>query len=47
VFAVHYRSVLLRYHQKLLRRLSPGGHVEPHELPKEAPVREMVEAVGI
>jgi len=47
VFVVHERYVLLHQHPKLGRWLPPGGHIEPHELPDEAAVREVKEEAGI
>ncbi len=47
VFVVHDGRVLLHWHQKLQRWLPPGGHIEPHELPDEAAVREVFEETGV
>lgn len=47
VFVVYKRYVLLHQHPKLGRWLPPGGHIEPHELPDEAAVREVKEEAGI
>lgn len=47
VFVVHEGRVLLHYHHKLAIWLPPGGHIEPHELPDEAAVREVQEETGV
>lgn len=47
VFVVHERCVLLHHHPKLGRWLPPGGHIEPHELPDDAALREVMEETGI
>jgi 8-oxo-dGTP pyrophosphatase MutT (NUDIX family) len=47
VFVVHNDRVLLHFHQKLGRWLPPGGHIEPHELPDEAAIREVHEETGV
>lgn len=47
VFVVHDRSVLLHHHPRLGRWLPPGGHIEPHELPDNAALREVKEEAGI
>lgn len=47
VFVVHDNRVLLHYHAKLRRWLPPGGHIEPHELPDDAAVREVWEETGV
>ncbi|MBO2522008.1 MAG: NUDIX hydrolase [Firmicutes bacterium] len=46
-FVVHRGRVLLLHHAKLSKWLPPGGHIEPHELPDEAAVREVREEAGI
>lgn len=46
-FVVHQGRVLLLYHRKLQMWLPPGGHIEPHELPDEAAVREVLEETGL
>ena len=46
-FVVHAGRVLLLYHRSLAMWLPPGGHIDPHELPDEAAVREVVEETGI
>lgn len=35
------------FHRKLRTWLPPGGHVEPHELPDDAAVREVREETGL
>ena len=40
-FVIHERRVLLLWHPKLAMWLPPGGHIDPHELPDEAAVREV------
>jgi 8-oxo-dGTP pyrophosphatase MutT (NUDIX family) len=47
VFVVFENRVLLRFHDKLDMWLSVGGHVELHEDPLEAAVREVREEVGL
>lgn len=47
VFIVHKGRVLLRKHDKYNMWLSVGGHVELHEDPNEAAVREVKEEVGL
>ncbi len=47
VFVVWRARVLLHRHRKLGLWLPPGGHVEPHELPDEAAVREVLEETGV
>ena len=47
VFIVHDRRVLLRKHDKYGLWLSVGGHIELHEDPNEAAVREVREEVGL
>jgi len=47
VFIVHDNRVLLRMHDKYKIWLPPGGHVELHEDPNEAAVREVKEEVGL
>lgn len=47
VLVVHDGRVLMHWHRKLARWLPPGGHVEPHELPDEAAVREVLEETGV
>lgn len=47
VFVVHGDRVLLRWHDKHDCWLSVGGHIELHEDPVEAGVREVKEEVGL
>lgn len=47
VFVVHNDHVLLHPHRKLGIWLPPGGHIEPHELPDEAALREVAEESGL
>jgi 8-oxo-dGTP pyrophosphatase MutT (NUDIX family) len=47
VFVVWRSAVLLHRHRKLGLWLPPGGHVEPHELPDDAAVREVLEETGV
>jgi 8-oxo-dGTP pyrophosphatase MutT (NUDIX family) len=47
VFVVWRGRVLLHRHRKLGLWLPPGGHVEPHELPDDAAVREVLEETGV
>jgi ADP-ribose pyrophosphatase YjhB (NUDIX family) len=46
-FVVHERRTLLLHHRKHKRWLPPGGHIEPHELPDEAALREVREECGL
>lgn len=46
-FVVHERRVLLLWHRKLGMWLPPGGHIEPHELPDDAALREVLEETGV
>jgi 8-oxo-dGTP pyrophosphatase MutT (NUDIX family) len=46
-FVIHQAKVLLLWHRKLSMWLPPGGHVDPHELPDEAAVREVKEEAGL
>jgi 8-oxo-dGTP pyrophosphatase MutT (NUDIX family) len=47
VFVVNGDAVLLRKHDKYKIWLPPGGHIELHEDPMEAAVREIKEEVGL
>jgi ADP-ribose pyrophosphatase YjhB (NUDIX family) len=44
---VHKNKVLLRFHDKYKFWASVGGHVELHEDPNEAVIREIKEEVGL
>ena len=39
--------ILLHEHVRLGRWLPPGGHIEPHELPDDAALREVLEETGL
>lgn len=47
VFVIWQQHVVLHWHRKLARWLPPGGHIEPHELPDEAAIREVWEETGL
>ena len=47
VFVVWRGRVLLHRHRRLGLWLPPGGHVEPHELPDDAALREVMEETGV
>lgn len=47
VFIVYDNKVLLRKHDKYKKWLSVGGHIELHEEPNEAAIREVKEEVGL
>src|SRR4051812_14319580 len=46
-FVVCASQILLLWHRKLQMWLPPGGHIEPHELPDDAAIREVAEEAGI
>lgn len=46
-FVVHERRTLLLRHRKLGMWLPPGGHIDPHELPDQAALREVREETGL
>lgn len=46
-FVIHESKVLLLWHKKLSMWLPPGGHIDQHELPDEAAVREVREETGL
>ncbi len=46
-FVVHEGKTLLLHHRKLDRWLPPGGHIDPHELPDVAALREVEEETGL
>lgn len=47
VFVVCDGRVLLLNHRRYGKWLPPGGHLQPHELPDEAAVREVYEETGL
>ena len=47
VFVAWRGRLLLHRHRKLGMWLPCGGHVEPHELPDDAAVREVLEEAGV
>jgi 8-oxo-dGTP pyrophosphatase MutT (NUDIX family) len=47
VLVVRDGRVLLHWHATLGRWLPPGGHIESHELPDEAALREVMEETGV
>jgi len=46
-FVVKGKKTLLLKHKKLQMWLPPGGHIEPHELPDDALIREVKEETGL
>ncbi len=46
-FVVHQGRTLLLMHRKLGKWLPPGGHIDPHELPDVAALREVKEETGL
>ena len=46
-FVVHEGRTLLLHHRKLGKWLPPGGHIDPHELPDQAALREVREESGL
>lgn len=46
-FVIHDHKTLLLHHRKLNRWLPPGGHIELHELPDVAALREVAEETGL
>jgi 8-oxo-dGTP pyrophosphatase MutT (NUDIX family) len=44
---IHNDKVLLVKHKKLNKWFSPGGHIEPDELPHQAAERECLEETGV
>lgn len=46
-FVVHQGKTLLLHHRKLDKWLPPGGHIDPHELPDLAALREVEEETGL
>jgi len=47
VLVVRAGHILLHHHAKLGRLLPPGGHIDPHELPDDAAIREVREETGV
>jgi ADP-ribose pyrophosphatase YjhB (NUDIX family) len=46
-FVIHESRTLLLLHRKLGKWLPPGGHIDPHELPDVAALREVEEETGL
>ena len=46
-FIVHEGRTLLLLHRKLGKWFPPGGHIDPHELPDHAAIREVREETGL
>lgn len=46
-FVVYEQRTLLLLHRKLGKWFPPGGHIDPHELPDEAAIREVREESGL
>lgn len=46
-FVIHQDRTLLLHHRKLMMWLPPGGHIDPHELPDQAALREVREESGL
>lgn len=46
-FVVHNQRTLLLHHRKLNMWLPPGGHIDPHEIPDQAALREVREESGL
>jgi ADP-ribose pyrophosphatase YjhB (NUDIX family) len=46
-FVVQGGRTLLLHHRKLGMWLPPGGHIDPHELPDQAALREVREESGL
>ncbi len=46
-FVVDQGRTLLLLHRKLGKWFPPGGHIEPHELPDRAAIREVREETGL
>ena len=47
VYLVYKGKVLLRIHDKYRQWFPPGGHIESHEDPNQAAIREVKEEVGM
>src|ERR1044071_9953236 len=43
----HEERTLLLLHRKLGKWFPPGGHIDPHELPDQAAIREVREESGL
>jgi 8-oxo-dGTP pyrophosphatase MutT (NUDIX family) len=46
-FVVNEGRTLLLLHRKLGKWFPPGGHIDPHELPNQAAIREVREETGL
>src|SRR5262245_17369217 len=46
-FVVQEGRTLLLLHRKLGKWFPPGGHIDPHELPDQAAIREVREETGL
>jgi ADP-ribose pyrophosphatase YjhB (NUDIX family) len=46
-FVVHEGRTLLLLHRKLGKWFPPGGHIDSHELPDQAAIREVREETGL
>lgn len=46
-FVVYEERTLLLLHRKLGQWFPPGGHIDPHELPDQAAIREVREESGL
>ena len=46
-FVVQGDRTLLHWHQRLQQWMPPGGHIEPHEDPVQAVLREIREETGV
>jgi 8-oxo-dGTP pyrophosphatase MutT (NUDIX family) len=46
-FVVLEERTLLLLHRKLGKWFPPGGHIDPHELPDQAAIREVREETGL
>lgn len=47
VVDIEREAILLVYHRKMQKWLSPGGHLEADEIPQEAAKREVLEETGL
>jgi 8-oxo-dGTP pyrophosphatase MutT (NUDIX family) len=41
------KRILLHWHNKYQKWMPPGGHMEDHEIPEEAAIRECMEETGL